>query len=195
MGGALFDTMAHQVAAQGDAAMADARQEADAIVAAAKEKADLHREETLHHTRDHIALLDKRAKLMAQSEAERAVLALRQELSNEVMTGAKTELQRIAESSDFAGIVESLLAEAMAAATGEVIVLAPADHVSLCTSWLQRNGHGSVRVEAEAGLTDGIAVQDPQRTYRITNTLSSRLRLVEGEARKRCLNRLFGEEG
>ena len=68
------------------------------------------------------------------------------------------------------------------------------DVAGFCSAWLQANGHGSVEVESAAGLIDGIAVQDPQRTYRITNTLSSRFRLVEGEARKRCLGRLVGEE-
>jgi vacuolar-type H+-ATPase subunit E/Vma4 len=194
MSGGLFDSMSAQVSQECEAEIARAREEAEAIIAAARDRCAVKREEILRHVRGEIAIEDRRAHLMAQAEADREVMSLHKSVKDDVLANAAAELQRIAESTEFGDIVEKLLAEAVTATDGAFVVLAPLSQVSRCESWLKANGHSGVTVHAEAGLTDGIAVQDPAQTYRITNTLSSRLRLLDSEARKHCMSRLFGRD-
>jgi vacuolar-type H+-ATPase subunit E/Vma4 len=87
-----------------------------------------------------------------------------------------------------------LLAELMEEApdSGDLQVLAPPAHADRVSSWLSNNGRAGVGVEGSEAFKDGVAVQDPGRTFRISNTLSGRFALMEQEIRKHCMTTLFG---
>src|SRR5690606_38856391 len=99
---------------------------------------------------------------------------------------------RITNSAEFPALLEAMLAELMTVAEGDVVVLGPESHLDTVKNWLASNGREGVPVEASREMRDGVAVQDPQRTYRISNTLSGRFRSVREEARKQCMLGLFG---
>ncbi len=82
----------------------------------------------------------------------------------------------------------------MAIAPAGVVAHAPPAHVDSVRDWLANNGHGGVSVEGNSNLWDGVAIQDPERTFRISNTLTGRFARVEQEARKRCMMALFSKK-
>ncbi|HNV21969.1 MAG TPA: cytidine deaminase [Candidatus Hydrogenedentes bacterium] len=63
-----------------------------------------------------------------------------------------------------------------------------------CRQWLDAHGKASVPVEPEDRLWDGVAVTDVARSFRLTNTLTSRFEKCRADARKAALQRLFGEQ-
>ena len=76
----------------------------------------------------------------------------------------------------------------------DVVVLAPESQVGHVEQLLAKSGHNGLAVEGSAVVWDGVAVQDKQRTFRISNTLSGRYARVEDGARKLCMVSLFGKD-
>jgi len=72
-------------------------------------------------------------------------------------------------------------------------VLTHPNHVERCQNWLSQNGHEGVEVRADEAFSDGVAVQDKQHTYRITNTLSSRLAKLEPKFRQELMKQVFNK--
>jgi hypothetical protein len=60
-------------------------------------------------------------------------------------------------------------------------------------NWLSGHGHAGMVVEASQEVWDGVALQDPARSYRISNTLTGRYGRVAQEARRLCMVKLFGQ--
>ncbi len=191
---ALLDTMARQVEQRCVERLAKARETAEVLIADARRKAAEKSAETLQHTKREVEHQAERARHLASLQVELEARSMRQAVADEVLRSVEAELARIAESSVFPPILEALLEEVMTAAPFQAEVVVNAVHAERCRSWLSAHGHGAVPVVESTALRDGVAVQDVKRSYRITNSLSSRFQKLEGEARRICLQTLFGEE-
>jgi len=190
----LLDSMTQSVTQQCDAKLSAAREEADAIVADAKARADQAYQEGLERAKRQIELDDKRALDLAEAEGDKLVLSGQHQVVEDVLWSVAEKLKNMAGQDDFGNIVEALLAQAVNAAHGDIVVISPPGHVDRGKQWLEQNGRGDVSVEGSDELYDGVAVQDKQKSYRITNTLSSRYEKFEPQARKIIMQKLFGGE-
>lgn len=187
----LLDLMSAQIATQREEIAAAARNEAAQIQDEARQRAEQRRTDTLASVEGELAALAKRSRERVEAEAHMVTLTTKDTITNEVLESVAQELAAIAAGPGFPSILNALLAELMAEAPADVIVLAPPAHVAHCQQWLANNGHGGLEVQPLASLTDGVAVQDRGRKFRYTNTLTARFKKHEGELRKVSLNRLF----
>jgi vacuolar-type H+-ATPase subunit E/Vma4 len=194
-GSALADTMAKQVMAECESNLNQAQSQANEILEEAKSQAIAHRDAVMTETDKVIRQLDQRWEQMAHAEASRAELSIKKDAVEAVMDTVHAEIKRLVGSPEFSGILEALLSTLMTAADGEAVVLGPESHVSHIQSWLSGNGHGSLEVKASAELWDGVALEDPKHTYRISNTLTGRYARLDQQARKICMQNLFGAGG
>lgn len=193
-GAALFDTMAQGVSARCDRMIGDARAEADAIVSEARSKAAAQREQTLAAVNAEKSVLDERWRQKADAEAVKAALAMQKSAVNAVLERVEQIIEETIAGPNFPAILDALLAEVMQVAEGDVVVLAPEGHVDHVRNWLQANGYGHLPVEASREMRDGVGVQDPKRSFRVSNTLYGRYARVEQETRRVCMTGLFGTE-
>jgi len=194
---ALFETMTRQVEAECAEHLAKARAEADRILADAHAKSRAAAESALASAKAERDRLDSLWKQKAEAESVRLELAMKNDAVEAVLAEATAGIRRIASGPDFPRVLESLLAELMAAAGGgsDVQVLAPAAHVDLVKQWLSGHGHAGVAVVASSEFWDGVAVQNPARTWRVSNTLTGRFARVDQAVRKHCMTVLFGPGG
>ena len=189
----LFDTMARQVSDRCESTLVEARREADAILEAARAKSKESRQDVMQATETEIKLLEERWIQKAQAEAAKAELSVQNEAVEAVLEALRAKIRAAVDGADFPSIIEALLTELMAEAPADVVVLAPESQVGHVEQLLAKNGHQGLPVEGSAVVWDGVAVQDKQRTFRISNTLSGRYARVEDGARKLCMVTLFGK--
>ncbi len=191
---ALFQTMTRQVEAECADHLGKARAEAERILADARTKAAASRQAVLAAAEAEKARLDSLWKQKAESESVRLELAMKNDAVEAVLAEVHRELRNATSGPGFGGIVDSLLGELMAAVgpSNDVRLLAPTSQSDRVRGWLERNGRGGVPVEDSPEFWDGVAIQDPQRSYRISNTLTGRFARVEQSARKHCMTALFG---
>jgi len=188
----LFDTMARQVADRCQAVLDSARAEADSIVTEARGRADARLGEAVRVAENDARRLADRARQLLAVQSEHESLTMEQSVADEILRSVGVELQNIAKSPKFPEIFDALLTEIMAGAPKEALVKVPLSYGDRARAWLKQHGHGGVTVEESAAMIDGCAMQDAARTYRVTNSLSSRLSKLQNEARKVCLDALFG---
>lgn len=194
-GAALFETMTRQVDAECARNLDAARREAEAIEAEARAKSRALRDATLKATQREVEMLKLRWEQKAEAEAAKAALLVRKETVEDVLSTIEGEIRSIVEGSDFPAVLDSFLAELMAAVSGDdVVLLAPRTHADYVREWLNANGRKSVTVEVSAAMWDGVAVQDAVRTYRISNSLTMRFKRMESEIRKVCATTLFDSD-
>lgn len=193
-GAALFETMTRQVDAECESNRAAAAAEGSAIAADARSRSSAGRDATLKATDAEMAMLDERARQKASAEAARADLSMKNDVVQEALSKVQNEIARITASDAFPGILETLLAQVMEVVEGEegIVVLAPEKHVDEVRAWLAANGHADTPVDPSAEVATGVAVQDPGRTWRVSNTLRGRYTRAEQEARRLCMTSLFG---
>jgi len=187
----LFDTMRRQNQAECDARLSDARRAAEEVLAAARRQAETRDAETRTALKGELEHLSRHNRMIAEAEAEKATLAMENDVVEEILAGVRGALADLANSAQFGPVVEALLAEVMDGAESGVVVLAPPKYVELCRTWLKSHGRAEVPVEPSQDVWDGVAIQDPRKSYRVTNTLSSRASKLEGEARRHCMTTLF----
>lgn len=192
MPSALLETMSQQVASQCDGNRELARQEADAIRAQARSECSASRDGALKATHAETQKLAEKWTLKGEAEAAKAELMVQNLAVEEVLEEVRSRIREVVESDKFGGVLEALLAEVMEIAPEGILVLAPEGHVDKVKSWLQANGNGAVNVEASATMWDGVAVQDPKKTFRISNTLTGRFSRVQDKSRSVCMTTLFG---
>ncbi len=193
-GTAILDTMARQV----DEVYADnvraARESSEGILDETRQERAALEKETLAATAAEMEALAERWRKKADAEAAKAALVVQSDSVCAVLAKIGEEIRTIVDSDDFPEILEALLLELMAAAPAGVVAHAPPAYVDRVRDWLANNGHRDVSVEGASNMWDGVAIQDPERTFRISNTLTGRFARVEQEARKRCMMSLFGKQ-
>ncbi len=190
-GAALLETMAQQAAEECGRTVSHARDEEDAILREARAQSDARRETLLKTMAEEMDALDQRWLLKGEAESAKAALVVQNDAVREVLEEVQATIGRMAQGPEFGAVIEALLAEVMAVAPENVIVLAPEPHVDHVRQWLDRNGYGGTPVEGVPAMLDGVAVQDRERSFRISNTLSGRFARVEQAARKLCMEALF----
>ncbi|MCC6156315.1 MAG: hypothetical protein IT367_21290 [Candidatus Hydrogenedentes bacterium] len=190
---ALFDTMSRQAADRCQAALDAARAEAGSILKEARERADHRRREAVTAAEHEVRRLADRARQLLAVEAEHESLTMEQSIADEILRSVGFELEKAAQSPKFPAIFDALLAELMADAPKDAIVTVPAGFADRAKTWLNSNGFAGVTLQESSAMHDGCAMQDKSHTYRVTNSLSSRLSKLQNEARKVCLNALFGQ--
>lgn len=193
-GTALLDTMARQVDDVYNGNLKTARESAEGILEGTRQDCASLEEKTLASTAAEMESLAERWRQKAEAEAAKAALVVQNDAVRAVLAKVHEEIRAIAESAEFPAVLEALLSELMAIAPAGVVAHAPPAHVDSVRDWLANNGHGGVSVEGNSNLWDGVAIQDPERTFRISNTLTGRFARVEQEARKRCMMALFSKK-
>lgn len=189
----LLDTMARQVEQGCEQRLAAARSEVEGIVTEARERAAKRYTDTIERTKRDVERHAQRVRELAALQAGQQAHSMKQAVADEILNSVAAALARVAEGPEFPGILEVLLSEIMTVAPPQAEVLAPPAHIERCRQWLASNGHAGTPVVPNDALRDGVAVQDTQRSFRITNSLSSRFGKLENEAREVCLRLLFGE--
>lgn len=187
----LLDLMSARIAAQRDEVLRAARDEAAQIQQNARNRAEQRRKDTIAAVEGELASIARRSRERVEAEAHMVTLTTKDTITNELLHDVAAELSAIAGGPRFPAILDALLGELMAEAPRDVVVLAPPAYVGHCEQWLASHGHGGLAVEPLASLSDGVAIQDPGKKFRFTNTLTARFNMREGELRKICLNRLF----
>ncbi len=195
----LLDLMSEQIAKQCGENSAAAQAEAKRIAGEARLHRDAQRAGRLTALAVELDEAVKRTRERAESEAYMQTLTTKDKIADEIIAAAGAELARRSQQEGFGAVIEALLAELITEVKqrnggidgAALTVLAPSAHADLCRSWLSSHGHGALQVEATPGLADGVAIQDARPSFRVTNTLSSRLSNREDELRKLCLQRLF----
>ncbi len=188
----MLDTMARQVADRCQAALDAARAEAGSILKEARDRADQRRKAAVSAADRDAQRLAERARQLLAVEAEHETLIIEQSIADEILRSVGFELDKVAQLPKFAAIFDALLAELMADAPKDALVTVPVSFGDRTTAWLHQRGLAGVTARESAAMRDGCAMQDAARTYRVTNSLSSRLSKLQNEARKACLNALFG---
>ena len=183
--------MAQRVAEDCDNTLAQANGERDGILEEARVQTRSRREAVLKATQTEKEILDDRWRLKAETEAAKAALSLQNEAVLEVLQRVRHEIDAIVKGPRFPAVLDALLAEVMAVAPDNVVVLAPEAHLDRVRQWLSKNGKGSLQVDGSAAFWDGVAVQDASKTFRISNTMTGRFVRVEGAARKLSTGALF----
>ena len=194
-GAALFETMSQQVASQCESNLSEAKREAQAIVAEARAQCAEQRETVLSVTHDELAALNERWRQKAEAEAAKAALGVKNAATQEVLRQVDGDIRSTVEGPEFEAVLDALLEELMAVEEGgdDFKVLAPEAHVDRVRNWLANNGHDGVPIETSPELWDGVALQDTNRTFRISNALTGRYSRVLEEARKICMTTLFDD--
>ena len=191
----LLTALAQEARAQRDARLADARREADAHVEQTKRACAQRHAEALEAAQAAAQQEVTDTRQRAQAEAERRALVFEETVAEEILHGVAKSLASMADDPSFSGVLDALLGETLAQTPQGARLFAPPAHVAHCRQWLDGRERRDVEVVADEALADGVAVEDKARTFRITNTLSSRFKRVRNEARRLCLSILFGEGG
>lgn len=190
----LLELMTRQVSQRREEILAEAQAQVEVIAQQARERAARRRTETLEAVEAEVRAASARARERTEAAAHMVVMTTKDAVADEVLRTTRERLRSLAGGPEFPGVLRALLAELMASAPeGEIVVLAPPAHADQCRAWLAEMGREDTAVEPLAALRDGVALQDRDRTFRVTNTLSRRFDKREGALRRHCLRRLFGE--
>lgn len=179
--------------AECDRRLAEARREAEQILADAKARATSRRDAELRAREQEMTMLDDRWRLKGEAEAARAALSVQNDMVERVLARVRERIREGVNSDRFPAVLDALLDELLAAAEGEgeIVVLAPPKHADHVRGRLESKGRSGTTVEGTDEFWDGVGFQNRERTFRVSNTLSGRYRRVEQQARRICMTRLF----
>jgi vacuolar-type H+-ATPase subunit E/Vma4 len=186
--------MSEQAEARREEILARAEADASAIRESARARAEARTQEGLAALERELETLGARSRERAEAEAHMVQFTTRDTIADELLGDVEKRLAEVAAGDGFGSILEALLSELMQDVQPGMVVLAPSAHTDHAKQWLDTNGHGDLTVQPEPTLKDGVAIQDADRTYRVTNTLSARFRLQQDTLRRIALERLFGGE-
>ncbi len=187
-----LDTLKQEAARRQEEILAEARRQADAIIEGARADAEAKRQETLAEIEAELRDIAERERALVKAETDKAAMSVEDQVAEDALAKVRQELKAVAESPRFPGILEGLLHELLQDAPPDVKVIAPEAHAGHVQDWLTENGYTGIEVEGAAWLVDGAALEDPKRSYRITNTLTGRFEKLQNQARRLCMKRLFG---
>lgn len=190
----ILKLMSEQAEARREEILARAEADASAIRESAQARAEARTQEGLAALERELETLGARSRERAEAEAHMVQFTTRDTIADELLGDVEKRLAEVAAGDGFGSILEALLSELMQDVQPGMVVLAPPAHTDHAKQWLDANGHGDLTVQPEPTLKDGVAIQDADRTYRVTNTLSARFRLQQDTLRRIALERLFGGE-
>lgn len=191
---ALLAALTRSADEQREAALVQARKEADAILEQARQQCAQRRKKALAALRAELEDVARDGRARAEAEAARAMLSLRETVAEDIMGQVMAEIERHVQGPAFAQTFDALLAEIAEEVRTGVRVLAPPLQVNRCRQWLAARGLAEVEVRPAPDIAGGVAIEDAERTFRVTNTLAVRYAVCESDARKTCAALLFAEE-
>jgi len=191
---ALLDALTRSADERCETTLAKARVEADTILEQARQQCAQRREKALAAVRAELDNVARDSRARAEAEAARATLSLRETVAEDVMGQVMAEVERHVQGPAFAQTFDALLGEIAEEIRTGVRVLAPPLQVDRCRQWLAGHRLAEVEVRPAPDIAGGVAVEDADRTFRVTNTLAVRYAVCERGARKTCVALLFAEE-
>ena len=186
----LLDAMTRETDARCREHLSEAEKQADELVLQASEKCAKRRAELVESARAASAKQVKHEHERALTDAARREDALEGSIAEEIFVEVLDAIEGLTLSEEFPKILRALLDEALHGQSGELEVLAPPKNAEDCVRWLSSRGLDKVKVVADETILDGVAVQDPGRTFRLTNTLSSRCVKLKNTIRQICAEKL-----
>lgn len=186
----LLKLMTADVAEQREDFLSSAKREADEIEARAKKTGEARHNNAIAIVDSELQAMAKRSRGRIEAESHMVLMTTKDTITDELLATLEKELSALAKTPEFTGILESLLGELMPDGPAEGVVLAPKAHVEQCQQWLEENGYKH-RAQGVSFLTDGVAVEDSQGSFRVTNTLSARFEKQKSALRKQCIEKLF----
>jgi len=195
----LLETMTQEISRQQKGLLAEARARAELILAEAEVSAKQRREETIASLKEELDALAETHRERAEANAKSAMMSIKDTITDDILKDVRAELIRIAEDDTrFQPILIKLLDELLISKVGtnwrnegrlELKVKVPGAHVDAINRWLRDQGVSDVQVK----LIDGVALQDAEQSFRISNTLHDRLEKQEKKLRGFAMKQLFGE--
>jgi len=198
---ALLSSMEQHIGAQCSRVLAEAREQAKAILAGADREANQNRAKALEDLAAEEAALAAENRHRAEAQIRLERLATRQHIADDVLTTARAKLGSLVETPDFEPVLDALLAEAVEALAAEeaaanpILVRVPKAHSERCRRWLETHGASRMTVEPAPALEDGVELVCPGAGFRIANTLGLRFERMRGALRKACVENLFHDDG
>ncbi len=191
----LLEEMTRIAGERRDACLAEAEQQANSIIEEARTEREQKREAALEDARRDAEIAERNAREQGRADAERTALMLQETVAEDAIRRVRDKIRHTMSTSAASQIVEALLAElAGELGAGRRVLVSP-DHAGVCRRWLAEHDLDDTEVVEDAGIVDGVAVEDADRSFRITNTLSARLDKRQNDARRLCLDMLFdGDE-
>ncbi len=199
----LLETMTQEISRQQKGLLAEARARAELILAEAEVSAKQRREETIASLKEELDALAETHRERAEANAKSAMMSIKDTITDDILKDVRAELIRIAEDDTrFQPILIKLLDELLISKVGtnwrnegrlELKVKVPGAHVDAINRWLRDQGVSDVQVETLHKLIDGVALQDAEQSFRISNTLHDRLEKQEKKLRGFAMKQLFGE--
>jgi len=177
-----------------EAIFCQARRQADEIFEEARRQCRERHERAIAAANEEIRRADEQTRMQREAKLERTALTLREAVAEEVLTQIHSAIADVVAGPEFPQVLEALLNDIASELHPGMRVLTTGRNVDLCRRWMVGHGFGDLRVIETAGLEDGIAVEDERRTFRVTNTLSTRFAAREAEARRICVRMLFPED-
>jgi vacuolar-type H+-ATPase subunit E/Vma4 len=198
----LLERMTEQVSKQCEDIRTATKAEVDRIANDAKNQGDAMRDQSMSSLESELNAAATRMRERAESEAHMLTLTAKDTIADELLISVRSALREAARSDAFPEYLKALLQELFEETKTRLreegaeedltrlTVLSPPGQEERCKEWLKEHGYGNLTVEVATDLEDGVAVQDAQPTFRITNTLSARLTKREDDMRRLCLDNL-----
>jgi vacuolar-type H+-ATPase subunit E/Vma4 len=190
----LLELMTQEASEERRRILNEAQRVSDSIVQEAERRASAKRSAALSALQGELDALARRSHDRSQVETARMQLAMQDEVVREVLERVRLHLCHVSEEPGFGRVLIELLRKAMGKTDGNVRVLVPQTHGALCGKWLRDNAYAGATVEPTAAVSDGVILEGPRGTYRITHTLRSRFAKLELPARRIALEQLFGKD-
>lgn len=167
---------------------------ADEILSKAKMQSEEQLCEALENARAKAENLKRRVKTQVKEEATDQILLLRETLVEETLAAISDSIEEIVNGPDFPHVLVTLIEETLHQIEGKAIVKVPQLHLDYCRQWLDKRNYPHVSLDPISEMRDGVIIEDPDHTFRITNTLSGRLEKSVGDIRMLCIKKFFSEE-
>lgn len=176
---------------QANALIEEAKEEGEAARRQAEEKAQAIREEILREAQEEAASIKQRIVSTAQLEAQRMLLAKREELISRVFAEARKRLASVRRSNAYPDVLRQLILEAaIGLGGGELIVWANEEDMALLSDDFlaqvaQELGPGTTlkRGESPVDIDGGVIVGRADGRMRYDNSFAARLERWKDELR------------
>ena len=185
---------------QAEALIEEAKEEGEVARRQAEEKAQAIREEILREAQEEAASIKQRIVSTAQLEAQRMLLAKREELISQVFAEARKRLAELRRSDAYPHILRRLILEAAAGlGGGELIVWANEEDMALLSDDFlaqvaQRLDPETTlrRGESPVDIDGGVIVERADGRMRFDNSFAARLERLRDELRSQVYRILIG---
>ena len=185
---------------QAEALIEEAKEEGEVARRQAEEKAQAIREEILREAQEEAASIKQRIVSTAQLEAQRMLLAKREELISQVFAEAQKRLAELRRSDAYPDVLRRLILEAAAGlGNGELIVWANEEDMAMLNddflTRVARELDPETRLrrgDSPVDIDGGVIVERADGRMRYDNSFAARLERLKDELRSQVYRILIG---